>query len=351
MVVFGVDPHKHSHTVVAVDAAGRKLEHKSAQARSEGHLQLLSWAVRLAPQDRVWAVEDVRHVASNLVRDLLAAGETVVLVPPKMMAGERRGGRERGKSDPIDALAIARLALREPDLSTAVLDEQSRAIRVLVDHRDDLVGERTRVINRLRWHLHALDPDLAPTARTLKQAGTRSQLIAKLQGLPASTTRRIALAQLAHIEALSAEIKAVEDELRPQVEKLAPNLTALLGAGVLTAAKILGEVGDITRFRGPATFARHNGTAPIPVWSANEGRQRLNRGGNRQLNVALHRIAITQARLHQGAKDLLERRKQTTRDTAKGSLRVLKRHLSDVVYRTLLLDHAQRHSVPGHATH
>ncbi|WP_143162576.1 transposase, partial [Couchioplanes caeruleus] len=189
------------------------------------------------------------------------------------------------------------------------------------------------MINRLRWHLHDLDPSLAPTARTLKHAATRHRLVARLQGLPASTVRRIALAQLAHIEALSTEIQAVEDELKPHVEALAPNLMALLGVGMLTAAKILGEVGDVARFRGPATFARHNGTAPIPVWSANEGRQRLNRGGNRQLNVARHRIAITQARLHQGAKDLLERRKQTTHDTAKDSLRVLKRHLSDVVYR------------------
>ncbi|WP_372500200.1 transposase [Sphaerisporangium perillae] len=110
---------------------------------------------------------------------------------------------------------------------------------------------------------------------------------------------------------------------------------------MLTAAKLLGEIGDITRFHSSAAFARHNGTAPIPVWSGNDDRHRLNRGGNRQLNTTLHRIAITQARCHEGARALLKRRQETTRDTGKGSFRVLKRHLSDVVYRALIDDHDQ----------
>jgi transposase len=164
MMVFGVDPHKQTHTAVAVDALGRKQAQRTVKARRDGHLQLLAWArAQAGAADRAWAVEDVRHVAGNLIRDLLAAGESVLFVAPKMMAGERRGGRERGKSDPIDALAIARLALRENlDLPLARLDEHTRPLRLLTDHRDALIKDRTKMTCRLRWHLHDLHPDLAP---------------------------------------------------------------------------------------------------------------------------------------------------------------------------------------------
>jgi transposase len=341
-MIVGVDPHKQTHTAVVVDALGRKQGQKTARARRDGHLQLLAWArsqASAAGLDLAWAVEDVRHVAGNLVRDLLAAGETVVFVPPKMMAGERRGGRERGKSDPIDALAIARLALREDrGLPVAHLDERTRPLRLLTDHRDALVADRTKMVNRLRWHLHDLDPALAPAARALSRAPARRRLTAALAALPPSTLRRVAAAQLACIQALSAEIDAVEAELAPLVTAAAPALLAITGVSVLTAAKILGETGGIRRFRSSAAYARHNGTAPIPVWSGNDEVHRLNRGGNRQLNAAIHRIALTQARCHPPARAQLERRKATTRDTTRASLRVLKRHLSNTIYRAMLTD-------------
>jgi transposase len=346
MMVVGVDPHKQAHTAVAVDGLGRKQAHKTVKARREGHLQLLAWARRLAPRERMWAVEDVRHVAGNLTRDLLAAGESVVFVPPKLMAGERRGGRERGKSDPIDALAIARLALREDaGLPMACLDERTRPLRLLTGHRDALIKDRTAMVNRLRWHLHDLDPALGPAARALSRPAPRRRLAAALAALPPSASRRVAAAQLARIEHLSAEIDALAAELAPLVTGLAPALLAIPGAGVLTAAKILGETGDIRRFRSPAAYARHNGTAPIPASSGSgtHGPHRLNQAGNRQLNAALHRIAITQARHHPSARALLARRQQTTRDTTKASLRVLKRHLSDVIYHAMTADRTRQH--------
>jgi transposase len=346
MMVVGVDPHKQSHTAVAVDELGRKQAQKTVAARRDGHLQLVAWARQAAPRERLWAVEDVRHVAGNLIRVLLAAGESVVFVPPRMMAGERRGGRERGKSDPIDALAIARLALREDGhLQAACLDERTRPVRLLVDHRDALVKDRTAMINRLRWHLHDLDPALAPATRALSGSAARRRLAARLAAMPASTARRVAAAQLALIAVLSAEIDAIEAELAPLVTALAPALLALPGTGVLTAAKLLGEIGDIQRFRSPAAFARHNGTAPIPVQSGASSTWRLNRAGNRQLNAALHRIAVTQARCHPAGRALLTRRAETTRETRKASLRVLKRHLSDVIYHAMTTDSRSRHAL------
>lgn len=157
MMVFGIDAHKRNHTAVAVDDRGRKLGERTTGTTSADHLRLLSWAQRWGG-DRLWAIEDCRQLSRRLERDLLAAGERIVRVPPKPMANCRSSARTYGKSDPIDALAVARAALREPDLPTASLDGDTRELRLLVDHRDDLVAERTRAINRLRWHLHELDP-------------------------------------------------------------------------------------------------------------------------------------------------------------------------------------------------
>jgi len=283
----------------------------------------------------------VRHVAGGLVRELLAAGEQVVFVPPKLMAGARRGGRERGKSGPIDALAVARVALREEiALPAARLDGPVLEVRRLGDYRDDLVAERTPVVNSLRWMVHDLDPALAPPPRSLGSARARARLEAGLRALPGSAGRAVALSQLARVAALSAEITRLEQDLTPLVTALVPGLLALPGVAVLTAAKILGEAGDIRRFTSPAAFARHNGTAPIPASSGTgeDGPHRLNRGGNRQLNAAIHRIALAQARSHPGARVLLERRGRDKHETRKASFRVLKRHLSDAVYRALKAD-------------
>jgi transposase len=342
MMVIGVDPHKGSHTAAAVDELGRKTGHKSVPARRDGHRELIAWGRALAPGGRRWAVEDVRHVASGLVRELLAAGEAVVFVPTRMMAAARSGGRERGKSDPIDALANARAALREQEfLPPARLPAPVLEVRRLADHRDDLVAQRTRAVNRLRWLVHDLDPALAPPPRALtRTAGAARRLQAGLQALPPSAGRRVALSLLTAVTAATAEIAQLDADLTVLVSELCPQLLAVCGIGVVTAARLLGEAGDARRFRSAAAYARHNGTAPIPASSGTpaDGPQRLNRGGNRKANAAVHRAALTQARHHPGAKNLLERRAATIRETRKAALRVLKRHLSDVIYRALLAD-------------
>jgi transposase len=290
------------------------------KARQSGHLRLVEWAERFEGPCR-WAVEDCRHVAGGLVRDLLAAGAAVVMVAPKLMATCRASARTRGKSDPIDALAVARGALREPDLPAAHLDEESLAVRLLLDHREDLVAERTRAINRLRWHLHDLDPDLAPPVGALNRLKTLRRLAAELTGLPASVRRDLAIELVRH---------------------LVPGLLTIPGVAALTAAKLVGEIAGATRFRTPAQLAMLAGAAPIPVWTGNREKHRLNQGGNRQLDAALHRIAVTQIRVHQPAHDLYQRRQHAHSDTKAGALRVLKRHLVDVVYKTLLDDEQQR---------
>ena len=337
MVILGVDSHKRTHTVVAVDANGRKLAEKTVAAISAGHLELVRWAGRFA--DRRWALEDCRHLSRRLSSDLLVAGEAVVRVPPKLMAGARRSSREPGKSDPIDALAVARAALRE-DLPVATLDGPEREVRLLVDHREDLVAERTRAQNRLRWHLHELDPGTEPPARALDRAVVLTALEARLAGQP-GTVARIARELVGRIRELTTTINALEREIGRLVADLAPSLLALTGCGPLTAAKLVGETAGIGRFRSAAAFARHNGSAPLPVWSGNTERHRLSRTGNRQLNVALHRIAITQLQREGPGKTYLEHRRALG-NTKTEAIRALRRRISDEVFRRMRHDEAAR---------
>jgi transposase len=339
MVTIGADLHKRTHTVVAVDDNGRKLAERTVPATPAGHPQLLEWAKERFPERR-WALEDCRHLSRRLERDLVTAGEAVLRVPPKLMAGARRSGREPGKSDPIDALAVARAALREPDLPVARLDGPERDVRLLLDHRDDLVAERTRAQNRLRWHLHELTPGDEPVSRGLDRRNVLDALGARLSGTE-GTVARIAAELVTRIRELTGAIDRLEREIADRVASLAPTLLALEGCGPLTAAKLVGETAGISRFRSASAFARHNGSAPVPVWSANSGRHRLSRTGNRQLNLALHRIAITQMRLESRGREYIAKRRAAG-DTKTEAIRALRRHISDEVYRRMRHDEGLR---------
>jgi len=346
MVVIGIDPHKRSHTAVTVDEAGRKLGQLTVNADDEGFLRLWAWAGRYgAARDCSvrWAVEDGRGVAGRLVRALIGQGAAVVWVPPKLMAQCRASARTRGKSDPIDALAIARAAIREPGLPAVQLDETAAELRLLSDRREHLVASRTELINQLRWRLHDLNPALDAGAPRLIGPQTLTRLASALAVLPASVSRDIAADLVADITRLGEQIRHLEHRLHVLVTPLAPTLLAIVGISTVTAAKIIGEVAGITRFRSSAAFAMHTGTAPIPVWSSGKPQYRLNRSGNRQLNTALHRIAITQLAHHQPARDYRDRwRTHHPHATGKAAIRALKRQLSNVVYRALTTDHQQQ---------
>lgn len=343
MVVVGSDVHKRTHTFVAVDEAGRKLGEITVKAEHAGHDRAIRWARERFGQVDRWAVEDCRHLSARLEIDLLEAGEQVVRVPPKMMAEQRRLARTRGKSDPIDALAVARAALREPDLPVATHDEASRELRLLVDRREDLVAERTRMINRLRWHLHRIapgDPVADPAPRALDVAKTRRALadwladeLAARPGIDARLARDV----LADIDRVCAQVAALEKEITTAVKahQAAARLTGLPGCAALTAAKIVGETAGIGRFCDEAKYAMHAGVAPIPVWSGRtHGKVRVARIGNRQLNAALHRIAITQLRCHEPAKAYYAKR-LAAGDNRPEAIRRLKRRLARIVFNNL----------------
>src|SRR4051794_38748969 len=336
VVLVGIDVHKNTHCAVAVDEAGRQLERPvTVRATDAGHRQLLRWARRQFPDQTVqFAVEDCRHVSGRLERALLDAAATVVRVPPKLMALTRSSARTRGKSDPIDALAIARAAVREPNLPRAEHTHASRELKLLVDHREDLVQVRTQAQNRLRWRLHELDPEFDLPGRHLDLAKHLDRAQARLEAMPASTLRRLALEELADIRALTGRINALEKELTALVTQQAPQLLDLPGCGPLTAAKLVGEMANPARFRSEACFAMHAGAAPIPASSGKTNRHRLARGGNRQLNAALHRIAVTQIRLD-GLGRAYYQRRRANGDTTMEALRALKRRLARIVFNLL----------------
>lgn len=334
MIVIGIDPHKTTHTAVAVDAVTGELRGElSVPATPAGAERLLGWAHSLAVEP-VFALEDCRHVTRSLERFLSARGQWAVRVPPKLMAGTRRSARTRGKSDAIDALAVARAYLREPTLPRIEADECTRELKLLLDHREDLVQERTRIQGRLRWHLHELELGSDVPAGALDRASWLSRLGRRLARGEQTTLVQIAREQLRRIGELTRRIDELEGQLAQLVRVQAPALTELPGCGVLTAAKIIAEAGPVTRFASDGALALHAGVAPLEVASGQRRRHRLNRSGNRQLNCALHRIAITQGRVHPPARAYLER-KQAEGKSRREALRCLKRHLARTVYRTL----------------
>jgi transposase len=339
MVVVGADVHKRTHTFVAVDQAGRELGHKTYNADTAGHQAAVRWARQRFGEELLWAIEDCRHLSTRLERDLLTAGQAVVRVPPKMMAEQRRIARTRGKSDPIDAAAVARAALREPDLPVASHDGTSRELKLLVDRRDDLVKHRTATINRLLWRVHELDPAMAPPKASLDRRVRQQELADRLADLP-GIVAELARDELADVIDLTARINDLERRISDLVATAAPTLLTMPGVGALTAAKIVGEAAGVTRFKSEAAFARHAGIAPIPVWSGNTaGRVRLTRSGNRQLNAAIHRIAVTQIRLDGLGKTYYEKKRAQGMSTPE-ALRCLKRRLARIVFNHLITDHA-----------
>jgi len=226
VIVVGIDPHKKSHTAAAVSGiTGELIDQLTIRASDSGHRRLVRWALALGDGVRL-ALEDVRHVSGRLERALLESGIAVVRVPPRLMGQARRSGRARGKSDPIDALAVARAALAHPGLPAARPAGPELELHLLLSHREDLVAERTRIQGRLRWHLHALDPELEVPARALDRAVWPESLAARLEAMDGMRAR-IAGELIEARARLSERINSLERELSRSAEAQAPELVAI----------------------------------------------------------------------------------------------------------------------------
>jgi transposase len=265
MIVIGADTHKDSHTLAAVDeGTGKVRGNREIKAEDAGHLAAVRWA-RGLDEERVWAIEDCRHVSRRLEQALLAAGERVVRVPPHRMGASRKGEREPGKSDEIDALAVARAVVKDgvEQFPVAYLNEQAMEIRLLLDHRNDLVADRTRTVNRLRWHLLELCPELERSIKrgALNQARVLDRVDRQLRKLPAGARVRIAREHVAQLRRLNQQIDQLAAELAALVNAHRPKLLAEQGCGPVTAAILIGHTAGNERFRSDA---RASGCRPGP---------------------------------------------------------------------------------------
>jgi transposase len=338
MIVIGADTHKESHALAAVDeGTGKVRGGRQIKADEPGHLAAVRWA-RSLDEERVWAIEDCRHVSRRLEQALLAAGERVVRVAPHRMGTSRKGEREPGKSDEIDALAVARAVVKDgvEQFPVAYLNKQAMEIRLLLDHRNNLVAERTRTVNRLRWHLLELCPELERSLKrgVLNSSRTLDRVDRRLQKQLAGARARIAREQVRQLRGLNRQIEALQRALAELVTAHRPRLLAEQGCGAVTAAILIGHTAGNATFRSDASFALQSGTAPIPCSSGQRTQHRLNRGGDRQLNHALHVIALARAQHDPATKEYLAR-KQAEGQTTKGALRCLKRSLARRFYRLL----------------
>src|SRR5829696_8936833 len=266
MIVIGTDTHKRTHTCGAVDAltAAARAEF-TAPARTGSFGKLVRWA-RALDAERVWAIEDCRHVSGAFERFLIARGERIVRVAPKHMAGARRSSRERGKSDSIDAFSVARAALKEgiENLPGAHLDGAALDIRLLVDHREDLIAARTADQQRLRWHLHDLWPELEIPVGALDTRKWLGKISGRLARAQQTTRVRVARELVRQITARNTRIRELQAELAALVESYAPQLLAERGCGPLTAAKLIGEIAGADRFATDAKLARTGGPRRYP---------------------------------------------------------------------------------------
>jgi len=334
-MVIGVDSHKETLAACAVDHVGRQEAAAEFQNSAVGHAALLEWALQL-PGDHEFAIEGSGGFGRPLALHLLDHRQKVVEVPSGLTARERRRLRAPGKSDPGDALAIARVGLREDRLPKPASMGWSRSLRELVDYREQLVGERTRCANRL----HADLVDLCPGYQVeIKNLVSKRYLVRaeRLLADKSQTQAGLAWRRLQALRRLDLEIAEMKQEIALTVEASGTRLTTITGISVLGAARILGEVGDIRRFASKNHFASATGTAPIPASSGSVRRHRLNRGGNRRLNRAIHTIAMVQAQLDPRGRAYVERRRAEGKSWRE-ALRCLKRHLSNVIYRELMAE-------------
>ena len=340
-VTIGIDPHKSTHTAVAVNRDEHQIGRLTLPADRHQTDRLLAWAEPF-DTDRVWAIESAAGLGRLLAQQLIAAGEHVVDVPPTLTARVRLLGPSKGsKNDPNDAYATAIAGLRHCGLRTVNRDDHTVILRLLADRHHDLVAYRTQSACRLHVMLRELAAGGAPLRISAAHGAEFLDRIDVGDDLVRIERKRIAAEHLADMRRVDAELDAIKVRIRDAVTASQTALTELHGVGPVVAAIVLGHVHDINRFRTRAQFASYNGTAPIEASSANRQRHRLNPRGNRQLNHAIHMIAVTQVG-HDTPGRAYYLRRQAEGKTRKEALRALKRRISDAVWRQLQIDARNR---------
>jgi transposase len=337
-VAIGIDSHKRSLGVGVIDERGREVTAGEFCNDRRGHEALLKWA-RSQGDNRIIGIEGSGSYGAGVARFLLTAGEDVREVPAFVAHRERKKSPSKGKSDLTDAIAIARVVARGDGLFSPRRNELLQDLKLLSDHRGQLVRARTQIINRTHKDLVISYPGYERSVPKLKSKKQLDSAMKLLRGDP-SVRAGLVRHNISELRRLNRTIAEVEKDIVSKIKQSGTTLTHLRGIGFMSAAKILGEVGTIGRIRSKAGFAMLNGTAPLQASSGSRQRHRLNRGGNRQLNYALHMMAIARCNSDEDTKAYIARR-QMEGKTKKEAMRCLKRHLSNIVYQQMEADAAQ----------
>ena len=338
-VVIGMDPHKRSATIEVMTANEDVLGDGRFGTDEAGFADMTDYVNRIQPDRdrRVWAVEGCNGIGHHIAVRLVAAGEQVVDVPPKLSARTRIFATGQGrKTDATDAHSVALVGTRMAGLRPVVDDQQLTVLRLLADRRRSLGEDHTRIVSQLHQHLLELIPGGAKRDLSAAQA---KELLARVRprDVAGKTRRRVAAELIADLERIYSRKKAADKELTELVRATGSSLMQLHGIGPSGAAQLLVDVADITRFPDRGHFASWNGTAPIDASSGDQVRHRLSRLGNRQINRTLHIMATVQLRNPTEGRAYYDRRKADGK-TSNEAMRALKRRLSDIVYRTMLDD-------------
>jgi transposase len=337
-VIIGMDPHKRSATIEVMAGDETVLGGGRYATDVVGYRSMLSAAKRFP--ERTWAVEGCSGIGRHIANRLLADGETVVDVPPKLSARTRMFATGQGrKTDATDAHSVALVGTRMSGLRPVVDDEQLVVLRILVDRRRSLGEDHTRMVSQLHQLLLELIPGGAKKDLSAAQAKVLLATV-RPRDVAGKTRRRVAAELISDLERIYARKKAANKELNELLKATGTTLTDLNGVGPSGAARLLVEVGDVTRFPNKAHFASWNGTAPIDASSGDQVRHRLSRKGNRQINRVVHIMATVQLRNPTEGRAYYDRKKADGK-TSMEAMRCLKRRLSDLIYRQLLIDSLQ----------
>ncbi len=338
-VMIGVDPHKATHTAVAIGGDERELGNIKVRATRKQVPQLLAWAAPF--EARTWAIESAAGLGYLLAQQLIDAGETVVDVSPTLASRVRLLGSGRSdKNDPNDALSVAVAALRAPVLRPVQAVDHGEVLRLLAKRNLDTGGHRTTVVCRLHAALASLTP--GGMAKKLNVSDAQAFLDDVQPDSPVEHVRLdLARELLADVGRLDQQLKDSHLRIRVAVAASNTTLTDIFGIGPVIACALIGYTRDVRRFANRDQFAAYNSTAPVEVSSGGRVTHRLSRRGNRRLNHAIHMAAVTQIRhAHSEGRAYFDRKIAESK-TKKEALRALKRQVSNAVYRQLLID-AQR---------
>jgi transposase len=333
--IIGIDPHKKSHTAVAVDGGERVVGELLVRADHRQRERLLRWAAEFEP--RLWAVEGATGHGALLSQQLVGAGETVLDVPAALSARVRLlDSGHKDKTDPYDARSAAIVALRNRNLRSVVLEDHGQILRLLARRHHQLIAARTRAICRLHAVLCEMVEGGLSRNLSAKRAASELRKVRPSDAI-GTERKRIAVEFLDEVRRHDRALAELRHRIESAVSVSCTTVTDVYGVGPVVAAYLIGYTGHVSRFASAGHYARYNATAPIEASSGPKVRHRLNPNGNRQLNHAIHIAAVTQV-AHNTPGRAYYLRKQSDGKSPKEAMRCLKRRISDAVYQHLRAD-------------